>query len=537
MGLLGDTLPNWLPDDPAKKDAMRAGLMQFGAALMGGKGNFGQILGGGIMSGTQGYSGAMESQQKQALQEAQMGHYTAQNESMKVKDDVSKRKQLMLDRVFNPSEVAGLPQLAASALAQGGAAGSFGPTIANAQRMDTMPLSALPQRGGVSNMTIDQVAALKAVGVDLSSEYKMANEGFERKQGSTYVMPGGAEQSYAKLDNGQVQAPNGTISNAPGYVGAMSEAERAKADAQEGAKAATEILDPSKFVGADGRPMVDTRAGYIRKINELPKIGAPAPAIQPPKAAPATAPAKFPTVTPQQQNRRDGDRLAILNDERTRITNPADLAAIDREIAGVKGQPAAAPVLQSAAESKAQTGAVDTSLKAGQNLNDNWIKEVHNPVQADGKAARSTLTQLETIKHINFSSGWGAETKAGAANILASLGVKDAGKYASQAQTFQQVAMERNMTMLSAQAGPQTEGDSQRAQQTFMKLSNTPAANQFIADLTGANARVSAKRAAFYNEALPLARTQGDLTEIDRRWSKIQPSIWSDAALSKYKGK
>jgi hypothetical protein len=45
---------------------------------------------------------------------------------------------------------------------------------------------------------------------------------------------------------------------------------------------------------------------------------------------------------------------------------------------------------------------------------------------------------------------------------------------------------------------------------------------------------MDARKAQFYQDALPIAQTNGDLTEIDRRWQKIQGSIWSDPVLQSY---
>lgn len=395
-------------------------------------------------------------------------------------------------------------------------------------------------------LSLNQVAALKAMGgPDMMDAFKFSQEGVQRQQGSTYRMPDGTEQSYARLDPGQVQGSDGAIGNAPGYLDSFNATERARANATEGAKADYDVLDPTKFVGPDGRPLASTRGAYIRGIGDLPKKGEPPRAAGTTPAAPGRAGAQFPVVTPEQQRERDGDRLSILREELRTTRNPADIAALQREIAntnrnigpGANAGRSAPPVLQSAAEARAQIGAVDTNVKADQELNSNWIKESHNPVQADGKAARATLAQVQTLQNINFKTGWGAEAKAAGANVLATLGVKDAARYAGDAQRFQQVAMERNMTMLQAQSGPQTEGDSQRAQQTFVKLSNTPAANQYIADLTAANARIALQKADYYNRALPLAKARGDMTEIDRRWNKIAPSVWSDPALAKYQEK
>lgn len=534
MGPLGQYLPNWLPDDPNKKAAARQGLLAAGAALLGGRGNLGEILGNGLMSGSQGYHGAIQQQQKDQLEQAQL-------KIMQSKDARDQRNNSLFASAF------GVPE--------SGAAGAGSVRMPNLSGVPMMSTPGAAPQGGQPNvapanagngrfpMTLNQVAMMKAMGIaDLTDVYKMANEGFKREQGATYVMPDGSQRSYARLDPGQVQDQDGRVSNAVGYVDANSEVEAARARAQEEAKANYDLLDPAKYIGDDGRPIGGTRGAYIRSVKQLPQKQPGAPVKLP--TVRARGPANFPSVSPAEQQQRDGGRLQILQDELAATTNPADRAALQREIAGVTrtiggGAPVAtsAPRLQSPAEARAQIGAVDTGVKVGQDLNSNWISQTHNPIQAEGKAARATLGQLETLKTINFQGGWGAEAKASAANMLATLGVKDAAKYATSAQQFQQVAMERNMTMLQAQTGPQTDGDSQRAQQTFVRLANTPQANAFIADLTGANARIAAQKAEYYNRALPLARERGDMTEIDRRWSRIAPSVWADPALAKYKVK
>lgn len=532
MGPLGQYLPNWLPEDPSKNAAARQGLLAAGAALMGGRGNLGEILGGGLMAGSQGYHGAIQQQQKDQLEQAQL-------RLLQNKDTRDQRSNSFLMSAFGSPQgqqssdsripVPDLSNVPMMSL----------PGQAPASSQPAVPAAPAGANGGFP-MSLNQVALMKAMGMaDLTDVYKMANEGFERKQGSTYLMPDGSERSYARLDAGQVQDRNGRVSNAAGFVDSTTEVEAAKAGAQERAKANYDVLDPNKFVGEDGRPLGMTRGEYVlKRRDQLPKKG------DRPAGAPvgAQGPANFPTISPQEQQGRDEDRLHILRTELAAAKNPRDVVALQREIAGVtktlgRATGAGAPRLQSPTAARAQMGAVDTNIKVGQDLNSNWITQVHNPIQAEGKAARATLGQLETLKTVNFQSGWGAEAKSGAANMLATLGVKDAARYATSAQQFQQVAMERNMTMLQSQSGPQTDGDSERAQQTFVRLANTPQANAFIADLTGANARIAAQKADYYNKALPLARDRGDMTEIDRRWSRIAPSVWADPALAKYKVK
>lgn len=584
MGILGNYLPNWLPDDPDQKAAMRQGLLGFGAAMLNGRGDFGGILGDGLMAGSQMYHGTLQQRQKDQVEQAQL-------KLLQNKDARDQRMYSEISSIFGDGSA---PEAPTPPAAQGGAVGAFiqgtaagtsgapwrpgigpssgfpygaGPRVptpsgAGTTGADILPVSKLPRKlapgehskdvppsqvrtGAQFPMTLNQVARLKALGgPDMMDAYKVANEGFKRDQGATYVMPDGSQQYYARLDPGQVQNQDGTISNAVGYVDAASEVEEAKARAKASAEAEYDLLDPAKYIGEDGRPIGGTRGSYIRSVRDLPKKQPGGPVKLPPVRA--RGPANFPTISPEEQQDRDADRLQILQDELAATTNPGDRAALEREIAGVtrtlsRGAGAAtggAPRLQSPAEARAQIGAVDTNVKLGQDLNSNWITQTHNPVQAAGQAARATLGQIETLKNINFKGGWGALQRATAANMLATLGVKDAEKFATSAQQFQQVAMERNMTMLQAQSGPQTDGDSLRAQQTFVQLSNTPEANAFIAALTAANARIAAQKADYYLKALPLARQRGDMTEIDRRWARIAPSVWSDPGLAKYnKGK
>lgn len=516
MGLLDNNFFNYLPDDPQKKEAMRAGLLHFGAAMLNGQGNFGNHLGGGLAAGAQGYQGAIQQSQKDQMEAAQL----------KLLQGKEQRAAALQNTISSAFGGAQQPQ-------PGGASAS-GQLVTGGGMPSGQP--AAPQRAGKFPLSLDQVSMIHAMGgPDMLPNYKLANEGFKREQGATYDMPDGTRRTYAKLDNGQMQGDDGSIRSAPGYDDTMAATEGKKAEAIARAKAGYELL-PLGYVGGDGRPLGGTTGGYIAKVGDLPKVGGTPPTRAPMKSA---GPAGFPVITPGQQKERDNTRLQILQDERARITNPADLAAIDREIAGAGGRASVrgAPVLQSAAEAKAQVGAVDVALNAGSKLNDNWITAVHNPVQTEGKAAKSTLSQMQTIRNVDFKTGWGAPAISKAAAILGSLGVKDAEKYATQAQSFQQVAKERLMTTLQAQVGPQTEGDAQRAEATFLQLGNTPAANQFIADMAESQAKIAVKKAEYYNNALPFARQRGDLTEIDRRWNKIAPSVWSDPALAKYKRK
>jgi hypothetical protein len=533
MGLLDE----YYPEDPDKRQATSMGLLSLGATMLANANKgFGVAAGQGLLGGVQGYQAGMKNSMD-----------TRQKEM-----EFKLRKQLFGELAgAQPTDMA-QPQAVQTALTQGAANGSLGPTTQNAA---LLPPTQAPRQLGPSLRTMQQMAVLGMKGAEpLFNMFKYQNDGVERKPGSFYVNPASGQREYVNDPTKGINYDSATNSVSPiaGFNENVATLEGGKTAATEAAKARFNLL-PLGYVGQDGRPIGGTVDSYINSVagpTGMPPAQAPSqvPSRLPPRTQMVT-PANFPTISPQVQAGRNAEQLRILQDEYTNEKNPDNRAALGREIARVSGS---RPVLQSEAEKQRQLGAikidqavqeksamapVEIQQGAQTKLNDNWITATHNPVQDAGQAARATLSQLDTMANINFQTGWGTEAKAGAASVLASLGVKDAAKYASDAQKFQQVAMERNMTMLSAQKGMQTEGDSQRAQQTFAQLKNTPQANQYIADLTRANANQAAKRAAFYAEALPLARAQGDLTEIDRRWQRIAGSIWEDPVLTKYKGK
>jgi hypothetical protein len=173
---------------------------------------------------------------------------------------------------------------------------------------------------------------------------------------------------------------------------------------------------------------------------------------------------------------------------------------------------------------------------ASQDLNKNWITSTYQPTLDAGKTAGDMRNSIQAARNIDISTGYGTEAKAMGANVLTSLGIapKNAELFASNAQKFQSVAMDRLLTVLGSQKGPQTEGDADRASKTFVSLKNTPEANTFILDLAEAKANQDARKAQFYEQALPLAQKEGDLMRVDREWRKIQGSIWNDPVLGRW---
>lgn len=176
-------------------------------------------------------------------------------------------------------------------------------------------------------------------------------------------------------------------------------------------------------------------------------------------------------------------------------------------------------------------------LKGQEAFNKNWIDNTYKPVQESGNNAQELAGQVQTLRNIPINTGWGAEAISAGANMLTGLGVapENAKMFATNSQKFQQVASERLWTVLNSAKGPQTEGDADRAKQTFAKLSNTPAANAFILDLAEANARRDQLRANYYQDAYSLVKDSGEYSKVDQEWRKVQRSIWDDPIMQKWK--
>lgn len=170
-------------------------------------------------------------------------------------------------------------------------------------------------------------------------------------------------------------------------------------------------------------------------------------------------------------------------------------------------------------------------------LNDQWIKGTYQPVLDAGRGASNTLAGIEAIRNIDMNTGWGTEAKATAASVLEGLGIASANAkmFATNAQKFQSVALDKVNQELLLQKGTQAKDDAERTKQTFVSLQYTPDANTFILDLAQAKANMDQRRAQYYEAALPLAQSKGDLTRIDREWRKIAGSIWAEPILQKWK--
>ena len=126
----------------------------------------------------------------------------------------------------------------------------------------------------------------------------------------------------------------------------------------------------------------------------------------------------------------------------------------------------------------------------------------YNDVATAARVARRSLMSIEGAQGVldkGFTTGFGTETIAKAASVLAALGVQSAEKYATNAQTFLSEARKVLLDRQLEQKGSQTENDAKRIDESFVRLGNTPEANKFILAVAKAQAEQSSDQQKFYD--------------------------------------
>jgi hypothetical protein len=166
------------------------------------------------------------------------------------------------------------------------------------------------------------------------------------------------------------------------------------------------------------------------------------------------------------------------------------------------------------------TGISPIVTEAGKQLNQNWITSQLEPAQVAGIAAKSTIDNIRVLKNIDLTTGFGTEAQKNAANVLATFGIKDAAKFATNAQIFESKVYESLVDTLSKQKGPQTKADFENIQKTYAQLQNTPLANQFLLDVAEAKAMEDQRKANYYQEAAAMPQIRGNLPAITNAWQK-----------------
>ena len=121
--------------------------------------------------------------------------------------------------------------------------------------------------------------------------------------------------------------------------------------------------------------------------------------------------------------------------------------------------------------------------KAEQGKRGELLVAEYSDISKAAKVAAKILPSIDANLSIlgkGFETGFGTETKAAGAKVLAALGVPEAEKFATDAQVFQSKATEAVLQKQLEQKGPQTESDAQRIDQIGAQLGKTTEGNKFL---------------------------------------------------------
>jgi len=170
--------------------------------------------------------------------------------------------------------------------------------------------------------------------------------------------------------------------------------------------------------------------------------------------------------------------------------------------------------------------------------NKDFREKEYRPSMDQSNVARRNNAQMaaQSTLAIADKTGWGTEAKASAASVLAAAGVKDAEKFAGDAQKFYSIMFQQNYDLLAAAKGIQTEGDAERARKIFLQLGNTPEANAFIRDWATSMNNLTIAKAKFYNQNYDKAMGDGDISRLERDWQGVVDNfkVFDDPAMRKW---
>jgi hypothetical protein len=139
--------------------------------------------------------------------------------------------------------------------------------------------------------------------------------------------------------------------------------------------------------------------------------------------------------------------------------------------------------LRIAAAGRPVTTITNVQEKAEAGERGKMLVDQYKDISKSAGLAVKTLPSIEAnLSALNkgFDTGFGKETVAAGASVLAALGVKNAEKFATDTQTFQSNAINGVLQKQLEQKGPQTESDAKRIEQIGAQLGKTKQANEFI---------------------------------------------------------
>ena len=373
-------------------------------------------LGRGALAGMAAYGNANQRQEELAYKNLQM-------DSLREQIEASKRKNTLINGIlsgqqpdqsdqpapFNPVE---------QSLSMGAAAGSVGPTMENASRLNTMPTSApapaRPQSTGfLSSLTPDKLAALKlGAGIDLTDTYKLTMPNWVNVNGNMVntndpAFKGGFVPQIQASQDGQVTMiePDGrggvSARAAPGAI----ETYTAFQEARQRAEAQNKLL-PLDYVTPDGRPIGGSVGSYLNSQPMRNRSGG--------------------TLSPELSEfiRQDAARNGITNPV-ANFTGGGPNAVYGM----ASGQNSAPPILQSKPEAEAAAITAKTPVEVDREAKiaaQKQISEQRGQIMSAGFNAPANIAKYQKIGTLLSDVDGGKFTPVGTefASALNGLGIK-----------------------------------------------------------------------------------------------------------------
>ena len=190
---------------------------------------------------------------------------------------------------------------------------------------------------------------------------------------------------------------------------------------------------------------------------------------------------------------------------------PSDVTRLitERNAAVARNAPPDEIAALNAAIKKATTPAQGTTVNvnAGQKAEDvefgQFVVNQYKDISARADVATKSLPALDiNLKTLEkgFDTGFGTETIAAGAKVLAALGVQNAKDFATDSQTFLANANSAVLQKQLEQKGVQTAADADRITSTGAQLGNTKEANKFILSVAKAQLQRDIAQRKFYSD-------------------------------------
>jgi len=164
------------------------------------------------------------------------------------------------------------------------------------------------------------------------------------------------------------------------------------------------------------------------------------------------------------------------------------------------------------------------------------VQDVYKPVSQAAALATKSLPAIEAnlgALNAGLSTGFGTDAKKAGARVLGALGVKDAEKFAENAEVFQANAINAVLQKQLEQKGPQTESDARRIEQVGAELAKTKGANEFILSLAKEQLKRDVEQRNFYDN---YRRRTGSFDGAEDAWfsSEGGKSLFDRPGLKKF---